>query len=378
MIKNSVVGIDCLKGLYYIELFKNNLLVLNISLGPENSKIRNHLNEYADLEDFAKNFILNYNESKVLTSSHKEKIKKVLDSNIHRTHLKWMDSVSAEIVAFCDNEYPDKLREIQDYPVLIYTNSSNKIRKTKNSITVIGSRKATGYGKWAAEKITGELVCKNFGIISGLAAGIDTIAHRSALKNKGFTAAILPCGLDVIYPSSNKELYREIWEKGLIVTEFPLGTRAYPYNFEFRNRLMSALGDGVLVIEASEKSGTMLTCNHAAEQGKEVYAVPGNIDSYYSRGTNRLISEGAKIVTSACDIFEDYKNCGNETMTDYSILSDDEKNIIELLLEGEKNIHELCEKLNADICSLYNILTMLELNGYIIQGKGKVYRLNII
>ena len=198
--------------------------------------------------------------------------------------------------------YPEKLKNIYNRPQTLYVLGNEELLNEK-SIAIIGCRNASDYGLRSAYKFGYELAKKGVCIISGFARGVDTYSHMGAVAAKGKTIAVLGCGLDVIYPSENLELYKQILiNNGTIVTEYPLGSKPERYHFPARNRIISGLSDGVLVVEAKEKSGTLITVEHALEQGKDVYAIPGNITSKNSYGTNELIKEGAIPVTKI-DVF---------------------------------------------------------------------------
>ena len=201
-----------------------------------------------------------------------------------------------------DEFYPEKLRNIYAPPKMLYVLGNEKLLQQK-SIAIVGCRDCTKYGIENAYKFGYELATSNICVISGLAKGIDAYAHLGAVRAKGKTIAVLGSGLDVIYPPENAELYKEIiMNNGAIITEYPLGCKPEKYHFPERNRIISGLSDGVLVIEAKKKSGTMITVDFALEQGREVYAIPGNISSESSCGTNELIKEGAIPVTNVNDI----------------------------------------------------------------------------
>lgn len=204
-----------------------------------------------------------------------------------------------------DSDYPWLLGQIYDPPQLLYC-LGNKSLLGKKLIAVVGSRKMTPYGKWASEKLTKELVEKGFVIVSGLARGVDTSAHRAALRAKGLTIAVLGSGFDHIYPGENKRLAQEIVEKGgLLISEYPPEQRVLSANFPKRNRIISGLSLGVLVIEATLKSGSLITARLSLEQGREVFAIPGPINSAQSEGTAMLIQQGAKLVFRLEDILEE-------------------------------------------------------------------------
>lgn len=210
-----------------------------------------------------------------------------------------------EIITIYDKEYPDKLKVIYDPPVVLYVKGNKNILK-ENTMAIVGCRLCSKYGENIAKKIAYNLSRNNINIVSGLAKGIDTYSHIGCLKANGKTIAVVGCGLDIVYPSENTKLFGNIINYGgAVVSEYPLGTKPVPYNFPRRNRIISGLSNGVIVVEAREKSGTLITVDFALEQGKNVYAIPGNINSLNSYGTNELIKQGAKIVTNMQDILED-------------------------------------------------------------------------
>jgi len=220
-------------------------------------------------------------------------------------YLKYMNENNIQIITIKDKEYPDKLKVIYDPPVILYIKGNKKILNEK-SIAIVGCRLASEYGANIAMKLSYNLSLNNINIISGLAKGIDSFAHKGSLLAKGKTIAVVGCGLDKVYPKENKILFDEIIKKGgAIISEYIIGTEPLAKNFPRRNRIISGLANGIVVIEAREKSGTLITVDFALEQGKNIYAVPGNIDNPNSYGTNELIKQGAKIVTKSQDILED-------------------------------------------------------------------------
>ena len=213
-----------------------------------------------------------------------------------------LDKNKIKTIKLEDSTYPEKLKEIYNPPKTIYLIGNEKLLNQK-SIAIIGCRECTRYGAENAYKFGYELAKENICVISGFAKGIDTYSHKGAVSAKGKTIAVLGCGLDIIYPPENIELYKQILlQGGAIISEYPLGSKPEKYHFPERNRIISGLSSGVLVIEAKKKSGTMITVDFALEQGREVYAVPGNISSENSYGTNELIKEGATPVTSINDM----------------------------------------------------------------------------
>ncbi len=226
-------------------------------------------------------------------------------------YIEYMNKYKIEIITILDDEYPQKLRNIYDPPACIYV-KGNKDILNNTSISIIGCRQCTSYGMNIAKCIAYNLSKNNINIISGMAKGIDSYAHMGAIMAKNTTIAVLGCGLDIVYPKENLKLFNNILENnGAIISEYLIGTKPEKMNFPARNRIVSALSDGVVVIEARKRSGTLITVDFALEQGKEVYVVPGNVNSPQSFGTNELIKEGAKCITCAKDIIEDLQNTCN-------------------------------------------------------------------
>ena len=215
--------------------------------------------------------------------------------------LKKIEKNGVKIITYQDRRYPKPLKEIDYPPVLLYTKGV-EIPKDQFFISIVGSRSASHYGLRVAEDMSYKLSKMGIGIVSGMARGIDTAAHKGALKANGYTIAVLGTGIDVIYPPSNKELFRRIEESGTIISEFPMGTPPESKNFPIRNRIISGLSKGVLVVEATRKSGSLITASFALNQGREVFAVPGSIESLRSKGTHFLIKQGAKLVEDVNDI----------------------------------------------------------------------------
>ena len=253
------------------------------------------------------------------------------------------------------------------------------LKRQENLIGIVGARKATSYGKHITNKLTNELL--DFGInpVSGMAKGVDTEVHLASIKKDQRNIAVLGCGVDVIYPKSNKYIYEKIIENGSVISEFPLGTQPLKYNFPQRNRIISGLSSGVLVIEANERSGSLITAHHAAEQGKDVFAVPGNINSIYSRGTNLLIKDGAKIVLGVEDIieeireFSDLKGKRDKVQIDYSKLSEAEVKIISFIEEEPIHTDLICLKTNMTISNVNSILTILEMKGIVKKLPNQLF-----
>ncbi len=246
-------------------------------------------------------------------------IKKILDIKIRNNlekHIEYMQKNNIDIISIADEEYPKILKEIHDPPISLYSKGNKNILNDR-CIGVIGCRDVSEYGKKAAKYFAFNLAKKGINIISGLAKGVDSYAHIGTIcgqhdvtleaNNKqicGKTIAVVGNGLDMIYPKENEFLAKEILQTGgVILSEYPLGTKPEKMNFPARNRIISGMSKGILVVEAKEKSGTLITVDFALEQGRDVFVVPGNIDSIRSVGTNRLIQQGAKLVTNYNEIF---------------------------------------------------------------------------
>jgi DNA processing protein len=206
------------------------------------------------------------------------------------------------LISIHDQRYPPRLREIFDPPIVLYVRGRTELISSYG-IAVVGTRRPTPYGIAATERLAADLARAGLTIVSGLARGIDTAAHRAALAEDAETVAVLGCGVDVLYPADNRKLYDEIGRKGLLVSEFPMGAPAYPQNFPIRNRIISGLSLGVLIVEGAQHSGSAITAKLAMDQGREVFAVPGNITSKMSWGPNLLIKDGgAKLVQEWTDV----------------------------------------------------------------------------
>lgn len=236
-----------------------------------------------------------------------QNMQKAKDAKLLEKYEKYILKNDIKIINISDDNYPVKLKNIYAPPITIFAKGDISLLNSK-SIAIVGSREPSKYGIYVAEKFSKELSKEGITIVSGLARGIDTFAHVGALSSFGKTIAVLGSGIDVVYPKENAKYYREISEEGLIISEYIVGTAPESKNFPQRNRIISGLSDGVLVVEARKNSGTMITTDFALEQGKELYVIPGNITSNLSAGTNNLIKEGAKLVTDVYEILEDL-NC---------------------------------------------------------------------
>jgi len=276
-----------------------------------------------------------------------------------------------------DKEYPQLLREIPDCPAILFIRGNIEVLRLP-SLAVVGSRKYSNYGAKVARKLAGDCAANGLSVISGLALGIDAIAHRAALDNRGSTVGIVGSGLDRIYPVSNYQLGEEIISSGgAVISEFPLGMPPMKQNFPMRNRIIAGLSIGTLIVEAAESSGSLITAGLALEYNREVFAVPGNIDSLTSVGTNKLIKDGAIPTTEAGDILRAL-NIEEKTSEARAkeILPEtpEEVAVVEALNSGEKSGDELVQLTKLNVISLNMTLSTMEMKG-LLESAGGRYRL---
>ena len=285
-----------------------------------------------------------------------------------KVYLEKVYEVGIKVVSVVDRSYPANLRQISDAPPVLYYKGT-LLPADDLAIAVVGSRAATIYGRQVTEKLVSELASSGLVIISGLARGIDAIAHRAALDAGGRTIAVLGSGVDTIYPPENRKLAEEIVENGAIVSEFPLGFPSVPSNFPARNRIISGLSLGVLVTEAAVDSGSLITAGQAAEQGHEVFAVPGPITSRMSEGVNKLIKEGVHPVTEASDILEilDIRRQGARIRVMSQEKPKDKMQVkILSVLDGQsKHIDVIVREISIPIEKVSSALSLMEISGFV-------------
>jgi DNA processing protein len=305
-----------------------------------------------------------------------------LDSAALRSIGQWRDKISPDaemeklerrhvkVLTCNDAGYPRRLKEIYDYPPVLYVRGSI-LPEDDWCLAVVGTRRATIYGKQVTEEIATDLARSKITIVSGLAKGIDTIAHRSALKAGGRTLAVLASGLDIIYPAENERLAEDIITNGALISEYPLGARPRAENFPRRNRILSGLSLGVLVTEADEDSGAMITARDALEQDREVFAIPGSILSPACRGTNRLIQAGeAKLVRTHTDILEELNLTAVARQIEMREIlpeTETESALVSHLSAEPCHIDEVCRKSGLPAATVSSTLAMLELKGLVKQ-----------
>lgn len=299
-----------------------------------------------------------------------------LDSEMEK-----MEKAGVKAYTYHDPEYPARLKEIYDYPPLIYVRGS-LTPEDEFCISVVGTRQATVYGRQVTEEMVEGLTRCKITVVSGLARGIDTVAHRRVLETGGRTVAIFACGLDTVYPSENLNLARRIIDQGALISEYPVGAKPRPDNFPRRNRIMSGMSLGVLVIEAGESSGAMITAHMALEQDREVFAIPGSILSPVSKGTNKLIQEGAKLVRSCTDILEELNLTASVRlrpsglqieMKEMTPATDTEAVLMKRLGAEPVHIDQVCQGSGLPIATVSSTLAIMELKGLVRQITAMNY-----
>lgn len=280
-----------------------------------------------------------------------------------------------KFLTLMDKNYPKNLREIDDSPFVLYYQGEIK-KEDELSIGVVGTRRPTVYGKEVTENLVTDLVACGLTVVSGMARGVDSIAHKTALNAGGRTMAVFACGLDIIYPPENRKLSQEIVKNGAIVSEFPLGIKPSLGSFPYRNRIISGLSLGVLVTEGAERSGSLITARRAAEQGREVFAVPGPITSRMSAATAKLLKDGAKLVRNVSDILEEFDVKAKAPRHLRGGGSKEEKVLLELLRDGALQIDEIVRCSNLKIGKVASLLTLMEIKGKVRNLGGMVYTIN--
>lgn len=283
-------------------------------------------------------------------------------------------SMGIEYITIEDSQYPSLLRQIHDPPFILFYKGI--LKEHPLNIAIVGSRNCSNYGKEVTKYLSVNLAQRGINVISGMARGIDSHAHLGALSVGGYTTAVLGSGLDVIYPPENKGMFNKIIQNGLVISEYPPGVGPEAANFPARNRIISGLSQGVIVVEAAAKSGSLITVDFALEQGRDVFAVPGNITSKNSKGTNNLIKQGAKIITDIDSVLEEYicswgKDCETSINKCEIPLNKKEELILSFINDSPMEIDLLCVKTGLKPEELNSLLTLLEVKGLINQISGK-------
>lgn len=321
-------------------------------------------NNFDAIQDKLKE-ILTLHEFSLLQKSAKQNLDQIIDG-YKRDNIK--------IVTIYDDEYPEKLKDTENPPFCLYCKGNIDLLQS-NCIAVVGSRKISDYGRVVTAQFTKELVGAGLTIVSGMALGVDSVAHNTALQNQGATIAVLAGGFNHIYPSANFGLYKQICSSGLVITEYPPNAEPLSYNFPIRNRIIAALSKGVLVTEAGLKSGALHTKNYAVDMGREVFAIPGKITSSESEGTNNIIKQcQSTLVTSPTDIFEALGiKLQEKTQKPCQQLDIDTTCILNYILTEKKTFQEIADFTKLSTRDLNSKLMEMQMDGLVIKLAGNSY-----
>jgi DNA processing protein len=289
--------------------------------------------------------------------------------------LKLMDEYDVKIVTFWDEDYPENLKNIFDPPAFIFVRGTLS-ESDRYSVAIVGTRECTPYGRWITETLAQELALRGITVVSGLARGIDTLAHKAAIENGGRTLAVLGSGVDRIYPPENFKLAMELTNHGALISDYPMRTAPDAVNFPGRNRIISGISLGTVIIEAGEKSGALITADYAVEQNREVFAVPGNVNVPQSRGPHKLIKNGAKLVESVDDILIELehklqpltKPAKKEKLLQ---LNFHEQSVYDCIANDPRHIDQISKTAKMSISETLSHLLSLELMGAVKQLSGK-------
>lgn len=352
------------------------ILWLSLGLGTGSTVFFDLVDYYGNVEEVWKNFDAKDENLSFLSAKQKATLDKTKNlSYVNNCIRQWNNP---EFLTILSDNYPAMLREIINPPILLYY--KGEMNAHKKSIAIVGSRTCTRYGLDCAYKFGAELANSSVTIVSGGARGIDSKAHCGALASKGRTVCVFGCGIDVVYPPENSKLFEDIVDNGgALITEYPPGERPNGWHFPERNRIISGMCSGTIVVEAGDKSGALITARMAVDEGREVFCVPGNITSKASSGTNKLIKNGAVLIDDYSDVIY---HCGwyepikksEPTIDNYENLDNTEKTIVnEIIKYGEISVDELIEHLEMEISAFNSISTMLEISGVIKRLPGNIF-----
>ena len=294
-----------------------------------------------------------------------------IDLNLEMKKLK---ENNIKLIFLNDENYPENLKNIAHPPIFLFCKGNIELLKGFN-IGVVGTRRSTGYGRGVCEKLVEGLVEAGINTVSGLALGIDTVCHKKTLEINGQTIAVVGSGLDRIYPSENRELWKKIEEKGVVISEFPLGTEPFPYNFPQRNRIIAGLSRGIVVVESKAKGGSLITADFALEENRDVFVVPGEIFSPFSTGCNNLIKNSSgKLIMGIEDILIEYGIESNKNiLTSELNLSKSEMKIYEIII-GTKTLDEIMQETGFKVSEALAILMELEMKKIVYSVGGGCYK----
>lgn len=281
-----------------------------------------------------------------------------------------------DMVCWDSSEYPNLLKEISDPPICLFIKGNYKLINDESIyFSIVGTRKPTSYGQYVATQIAQDLISAGIILVSGMAIGIDTIVHMTAINEKGKTIAVLGCGVDIIYPSINRQIYSQIINgHGIIISEVPPGSMVNKGMFVARNRIISGLSKGTLVIEGLKNSGTLITARYAAEQGRDVFAIPSPITSPLSEAPNLLIKQGAKLVTNAGDIIEELGLVNMLKQNEKNNYSNEENIIIGIIKNEPKLPDDIADLCKIPICQILQLLSILEMKKVLIKLSDGRYQ----
>ncbi len=311
--------------------------------------------------------------SGILTDYLCNELLKIKQSKFIEKEMEEINRKGIEVILFDSPLYPSSLKEIPNPPPVLYV-KGNLLENDLQSISIVGARKCTNYGRTTSEQISYNLAKEGLTIISGMAYGIDTAAHKGAINAKGRTIAVLGSGMNHIYPASNKRLYQEIADSGAVISEFPLNTKPEKWNFPIRNRIIAGFSLGTLIVEAALNSGSLITASLALEYGKEVFAVPGDINNSLSKGPHKLIKSGAKLSENYEDILEEIGYKKKSYVSQISIILDEKSKVVyDLIKQGPIGINDIFNKTKFSYGEIAGITLELELKGYIKQLPGNIY-----
>ncbi len=369
---------------------------LTLAIGFNSEKPKRIFETYDSIVDFYNGGIYEWRLSGIFTDKELTALSETKLADAQSVIDKCV-KLNYDIICFDDVTYPVKLKNIYAPPCVLYVWGKLPEIDSRLSIAMIGTRNATQYGVMSSHVLSSSLAKLGVVIVSGGALGIDSASHTGALQSGGITVCVLGCGIDYHYLMSNASLRKNISQNGAVISEYPPGTGSLPYHFPVRNRIISGLSDGVIVVEADEKSGSLITVNHALEQNREVFAVMGNINSRYSTGTNKMIKDGAIPVTSYIDVIDAFPNYelsyDDNNVIEFESRNNDEINkppvthktsldlseTVELIYKtiGNEPIHidQIVVKTNLPVSKVLQSLTELELLGLISCHQGRLYKL---